>query len=200
LFVCSQTRPIELNFGGKIYLDLGKALWLKYFQYLLYALPPIHRKTSLHCSHVLDINYLAGEPQRAETLRDDSPWDKEAFRLKNSWLVNSMYTSEPSGQFYSLQYESSTYLEGWYGLGRFISDKMSYKTTTCVVAKPLVIINIISSQLSIMRNPSALMHSQECHSYLYLKETSYAEYLTLQLFIIHVMIYVMSISFISHRF
>ena len=24
-----------------------------------------------------------GEPQRAETLRDDFPWDKEGYRLKN---------------------------------------------------------------------------------------------------------------------
>ena len=27
--------------------------------------------------------------------------------------IVSMYTSNPSGQFYSLQYESSTYLQGW---------------------------------------------------------------------------------------
>ena len=25
-----------------------------------------------------------GEPQRAEILRDDSPWDKEGFRLKKT--------------------------------------------------------------------------------------------------------------------
>ena len=30
-----------------------------------------------------------------------------------SGAENSMYTSYPSGQFYSLQYESSTYLQGW---------------------------------------------------------------------------------------
>ena len=27
-----------------------------------------------------------GEPQRAEILRDDSPWDWEGFRLKNIWI------------------------------------------------------------------------------------------------------------------
>ena len=64
-----------------------------------------------------------GEPQRPKTLMDDSPWDGEGFRLKNirirrtvSWKIASivgMYTSDPSGQFYSLQYESSTYLGGW---------------------------------------------------------------------------------------
>ena len=38
-----------------------------------------------------------------------------------------MYTSDPSGQFYSLQYESLTYLKGWLGVGRLISDRMSYR-------------------------------------------------------------------------
>ena len=27
-----------------------------------------------------------GEPKRVEILRDDSPWDKEGFRLKNIWI------------------------------------------------------------------------------------------------------------------
>ena len=64
-----------------------------------------------------------GEPQRAEILRDDSPWDWEGFRLKKLRIrrtvsrkiacIVGMYTSDPSGQFYSLQYESSTYLRGW---------------------------------------------------------------------------------------
>ena len=61
-----------------------------------------------------------GEPQQAEILRDHSPWNGEGFRLKNirirravSGAKNSMYTSDPSGQFYSLQYEFSTYLGGW---------------------------------------------------------------------------------------
>ena len=64
-----------------------------------------------------------GEPQIAEILRDDSPWDREDFRLKNIRIrrtvskkiacIVGMYTSDPSGQFYSLQYESSTYLRGW---------------------------------------------------------------------------------------
>ena len=38
-----------------------------------------------------------------------------------------MYTSDPSSQFYSLQYESSTYLGGWYGVGRLISGRLSYR-------------------------------------------------------------------------
>ena len=64
-----------------------------------------------------------GEPQQAEILRDDFPWDGEGFRLKNIRIrrtvsrkiacIVGMYTSDPSGQFYSLQYESSTYLRGW---------------------------------------------------------------------------------------
>ena len=33
-----------------------------------------------------------------------------------------MYTSDPSGQFYSLQYEASKYLGGWMGL---MSDRIS---------------------------------------------------------------------------
>ena len=63
-----------------------------------------------------------GEPQRAEILRDDSPWDWEGFRLKKLRIrrtvsrkiacIVGMYTSDPSGQFYSLQYEASTYLRG----------------------------------------------------------------------------------------
>ena len=46
--------------------------------------------------------------------RDDSPWDGEGFRLKNIQIRRTvsrkiacilvMYTSDPSGQFYSLQY------------------------------------------------------------------------------------------------
>ena len=50
-------------------------------------------------------------------------WDWEGFRLKNIWIrrtvsrkiacIVGMYTSDPSGQFYSLQYEASTYLRGW---------------------------------------------------------------------------------------
>ena len=27
-----------------------------------------------------------GEPQQAEILRDDSPWDWKGFRLKNIWI------------------------------------------------------------------------------------------------------------------
>ena len=64
-----------------------------------------------------------GEPQQAEILRDDFPWDGEGFRLKNIRIrrtvnrkiayIVGMYTSDPSGQFYSLQYESSTYLGGY---------------------------------------------------------------------------------------
>ena len=60
---------------------------------------------------------------RAEILRDDSLWDKEGFKLKHMRIrrtvrrkiacIVGMYTSDPSGQFYSLQYESSTYLRGW---------------------------------------------------------------------------------------
>ena len=38
-----------------------------------------------------------------------------------------MYTCDPSGQSYSLQYESSTYLGGWYGVGRLISDRLTYR-------------------------------------------------------------------------
>ena len=42
-----------------------------------------------------------------------------------------MYTGatfDSSGQFYSLQYESLTYLGGWLGVGRLIkSDRMSYR-------------------------------------------------------------------------
>ena len=41
--------------------------------------------------------------------------------------IVGMHTSDPSGQFYSLQYESSTYLRGWKGVGRLKSDRMSYR-------------------------------------------------------------------------
>ena len=81
---------------------------------------------------------MCGEPQRAEILRNDSPWDGEGFRLKNIRIrptvsrkiacIVGMYTSDPSSQFYSLQYESSTYLGGWYVVGRLISARMSYRS------------------------------------------------------------------------
>ena len=70
-------------------------------------------------------NLLYGQfvKQLRQVLRDDSPWDGEGFRLKNIRIrgtvsrkiacIVGMYTSDPSGQFYSLQYESSTYLRGW---------------------------------------------------------------------------------------
>ena len=58
-------------------------------------------------------------------MRDDSPWDGEGFRLKNIRIrrtvsrkiacIVGMYTNDPSGQFYSLQYV------------RLISDRMSYR-------------------------------------------------------------------------
>ena len=41
-----------------------------------------------------------------------------------------MYTGatfDSSGQFYSLEYESLTYVGGWQGMGRSISDRMSYR-------------------------------------------------------------------------
>ena len=68
---------------------------------------------------------------------DDSPWYGDGFRLKNIQVrrtvsrkiacIVGMYTSDPSGQFYSLQYESLTYMGGWQGVGRLISDRMSYR-------------------------------------------------------------------------
>ena len=75
------------------------------------------------------------EPEGAEILRDDSPWDGECFRLpdlsnhqqKKIACIVGMYTSDPGGQFYSLLYESSTYLGGQQGVGRLISDRMSYR-------------------------------------------------------------------------
>ena len=33
---------------------------------------------------------MCGEPQRAEILRDDSPWDAECFRLKKSGFVEPL--------------------------------------------------------------------------------------------------------------
>ena len=52
-----------------------------------------------------------------KSLRDDSLWDKEGFRLKYIRIrrtvskkiacIVGMHTSDPSGQFYSIQYESS---------------------------------------------------------------------------------------------
>ena len=69
-----------------------------------------------------------GEPHGAEILRDDSPLDWESFRLKNIWIRQTvsrkiackvgMYTSDPSGQFYSLQYE----LQRIYEVGRGLGD------------------------------------------------------------------------------
>ena len=41
-----------------------------------------------------------------------------------------MYTGatfDYSGQFYSPQYESLTYVGGWQGMGRSMSDRMSYR-------------------------------------------------------------------------
>ena len=41
-----------------------------------------------------------------------------------------MYTGatfDSSGEFYSVQYESLTYLGGWEGVGRSIRDRMSYR-------------------------------------------------------------------------
>ena len=64
-----------------------------------------------------------GKPRRAEILEDDSPWYGEGFRLENIRIrrtvsrniacIVGMYTSDSSGQFYSLQYKSLTYLGGW---------------------------------------------------------------------------------------
>ena len=49
-----------------------------------------YQSTSLSVSEsvCLDVPLLLrnGEPQRAEILRDDSPWDWEGFRLKNIWI------------------------------------------------------------------------------------------------------------------
>ena len=44
--------------------------------------------------------------------------DPENIRIRRTVsrkiaCIVGMYTSDPSGQFYSLQYESSTYLGGW---------------------------------------------------------------------------------------
>ena len=63
-----------------------------------------------------------------------------------------MYTSNPSGQFFSLQYESLMYLGAWYGEGRSISDRMSTETTTCVVAKPLVFKKVIIKYNPFLKN------------------------------------------------
>ena len=55
---------------------------------------------------------------------------KKNLDSSNLQLENSMYTGATfysSGQFYSLQYESLTYLGGWQGVGRLISDRMSYR-------------------------------------------------------------------------
>ena len=55
---------------------------------------------------------------------------KKHLDSPNRQLENSMYTGatfDSSGQFYSLRYESLTYLGGWQGVGRSISDRMSYK-------------------------------------------------------------------------
>ena len=38
-----------------------------------------------------------------------------------------MYTSDPSGQFYSLKYESLMYFGRLVGGGEIISDRMSYR-------------------------------------------------------------------------
>ena len=84
-------------------------------------------------------NSSNGKPQQAETFRDDSHWDKKGFRLKKNIRIRrtvsrriacivGMYTSNPSSQFYSLQCESSMYLQGWWEVGRLISDRMSYRT------------------------------------------------------------------------
>ena len=61
------------------------------------------------CLFVCSIPLQNGEPQRAEILRDESPWDKDGFRLKNIRIrrtvsrkiacIVGMYTSDPSGQF-----------------------------------------------------------------------------------------------------
>ena len=72
----------------------------------------------------LDVPYLLqnGKPQRAEILRDDSPWDGKGFRLKNIRIR------------------------------RTVSKKIACigcltETTTCVVAKPLVLFNLKSPNL-----------------------------------------------------
>ena len=54
-----------------------------------------------------------------------------------------MYTGatfDSSGQFYSPQYESSTYLGGWSGWGDQKVIGCLTETTTCVVAKPLLVL------------------------------------------------------------
>ena len=75
------------------------------------------------CLYVCSLTPPKLKPERVEILRVDSPWDEECFKLKNIRIrqtvsrkivcIVGMYTSDPSGQFYSLQYESSTYLRGW---------------------------------------------------------------------------------------
>ena len=92
--------------------------------YLFYLASSLYKSASLSVS--LSVCSLTppkrrGKPQRAEIFRDDSPWYGEGFKLKNIQIcrivsrkiacIVGMYTSDPSGQFYSLQY--ITYLGGW---------------------------------------------------------------------------------------
>ena len=47
---------------------------------------PVCQRVSLCVWMFPNSSETGGEPQRAEILRDDSPWDWEGFRLKNSWI------------------------------------------------------------------------------------------------------------------
>ena len=122
--------------------SLSKLLTLNLFWHQ-YCLPNIFHKF-LHTLYMYTFNFISlyksaslsvslfvcsltppkrrGEPQRAEILKNDFPWDGEGFKLKNIRIrrtvsrkiacIVGMYTSDSSGQFYSLQYESLTYLGG----------------------------------------------------------------------------------------
>ena len=91
-----------------------------------------------------------GEPQGAEILKDDSPWDKEGFRLKNchicwtfSWKILSILAPHftLAVNFISLQCDSlllrcvACWVIGWgEGIGEvgrewgdLISDRISYR-------------------------------------------------------------------------
>ena len=64
-----------IRFGEKVYKSLYKSTCMSVSESVCLDVPLLLRN---------------GEPQRAEILRDDSPWDAECFRLKTSRFVEPL--------------------------------------------------------------------------------------------------------------
>ena len=74
-----------------------------------------------------------GEPQRAEILRDDSPWDEEGFRLKNIRIrqtVSRKIKKNLSVYKHHLEFSEASERRNH---SEVLYLNLSKKTTTCVM-------------------------------------------------------------------